>query len=253
MKIALYLDAFGTIARLGGGGRIRVYDDTGGAWRPLDERPFPFPAEASLAEVKAAVAALADWLGDCRTFVSGANRGLVYSLLQEEAGFRVWQSHGRPEDQLDHLARRDAALAEQRRQESEERAFAALFSSPSGGGCGGGGGGSPRRRRTSPEAIRALRSLTQPLGEGRYRIDLAAVLEKYRTANSMDVLLPLLEAGGFTAFEILCDHLPRWFHGTVADLDLDAEFGPRPGARGGVRATVFPRPAATATTEGPRQ
>jgi Fe-only nitrogenase accessory protein AnfO len=176
-----------------------------------------------LPEVKSALETMVADLGDdCRTLLSGEIRGLVYSLLQEEHGFRVWRSPGPAAGQLERIAREDAALAVARKRELDERAFAALFSSPS-GGCGGEGAVG---RRRSKEALRAVQSLTESLGDGHFRLDLAGVLARFKNANSKDVLLPLLEDGGFRRLDISCDHLPRWFERKLADLDLRAQVTP---------------------------
>lgn len=237
MKIATYVDHAGEIANVYERGVVRVYDDTTGAWRLIREIPFEITLDMSLAEVKAVLHTAVAQLDDCRTFLSGEVRGLIYSLLQEESGFRVWKSRGQPEAQLDQIARQDAELAVNREKEAAERAFAALFSSPS-GGCGGGGcGGGGGSRKRSGEALRAIQSMTETLGDGHVRINLSDILSRYKNANSMDVLVPLLEDGRFRSLEILCDHLPRWFDRKVADLNMTAEV--RPSGRG-VNAVVVP-------------
>jgi Fe-only nitrogenase accessory protein AnfO len=234
MKIAAYIDADGALASVYEPGVLRLYDNASGQWQSFGESPFAIRTDMTLAEVKTALRAAVAWMDGCTVLLSAEIRGLVYSLLQEENGFRVWKAQGAPESMLDQIARQDAELARQRKQEAVERAFAAAFSSPS-GGCGGGGGGG---RRRSGEALRAVRSLTESLGEERYRIDLAAILAKYKNANSMDVLIPLLEEMRFRSLEIRCDHLPRWFAQKLADLGLAAEI--EHGA-GGVRALVSPQ------------
>ena len=236
MKIATYVDEAGDIVNVYEKGVVRVYDNASGSWHLAKEFPFEITLDMSLAEVKVVLHGAVAQLGECRTFLSGEVRGLIYSLLQEENGFRVWKSNGRAEPQLDQIARQDAELAVAREKEAAERAFAALFSSPS-GGCGGGGcsGGSGRKR--PGEALRAVQSMTEALGEGHFRIDLSDILARYRNANSMDVLIPLLEDRRFRSLEILCDHIPRWFERKVADLGLTAEI--THSARG-VNALVFP-------------
>lgn len=235
MKIATYVDEAGDIANVYEKGVVRVYDNASGSWHLAKEFPFEITLDMSLAEVKVILHGAVAQLGECRTFLSGEVRGLIYSLLQEENGFRVWKSNGRAEPQLDQIARQDAELAVAREKEAAERAFAALFSSPS-GGCGGGGRGGGGRKRTG-EALRAIQSMVETLGEGHIRINLSDILARYKNANSMDVLIPLLEDRTFRSLEILCDHLPRWFERKVADLDMTAEI--RPSGRG-LNAVVVP-------------
>lgn len=233
MKIATYVDEAGEIATIYEKGRLILYDNAAGPWLLIREIPLQITTDMTLAEVKAVLHAATAQLEDCRTFLSGEVRGLIYSLLQEENGFRVWKSRGHPEAQLDQIAHQDAQLAVQREKEAAERAFAALFSSPSGGGGGCGGGGS---RKRSGEALRAVQSMTEPLGEGHFRINLSDILGRYKNANSMDILVPLLEDGGFRSLEILCDHVPRWFERKVADLHMTSQIT---SSSRGVNAVVF--------------
>ena len=234
MKIATYVDEGGNIVNAYEHGRILLHDDSSGTWQVVREIPFAVNLDMTLSEVKATIRAAVAQLDDCRTFLSGEVRGLIYSLLQEENGFRVWKVQGPAGEQLDVIARRDADLARQREKEAAERAFAAAFSSPTGGcGCGGGGG-----RKRSAEAARAVRSMAEALGDGHYRINLADILARYRDANSMDVLVPLMEGTRFDSLEILCDHLPRWFDAKLRELNMEADI--QPSGRG-VKALVFPR------------
>ncbi|HVI50144.1 MAG TPA: Fe-only nitrogenase accessory protein AnfO [Candidatus Sulfotelmatobacter sp.] len=243
MKIAVHVDNSNRIARFSPEGKVRLYERAGYGWMIADEIPFPIGTDLSLGDIKAGLSGLVARLPGCRTFLSGEVRGLIYSLMQEEYGFRVWKSAGDPESQLDDIIQRDAELAVQREREAAEQAFAAVFSSPSGGcggGCSGGGGGTSRKR--SAEALRAVRSLTERVEGDHHRIDLSAILAKYKSANSMDVLTPLMEGpllheAGFGKLEILCDHLPRWFSGKLEELGLLAEIET---TSQGVRAMVFP-------------
>jgi Fe-only nitrogenase accessory protein AnfO len=234
MKIVAHVDARGEIVDVQTPGILRLFEKISGDWRVVDETPFVLSPDANLAAIQKLLRGVVERFGAGCALVSGANRGLVYSLLQEE-GFRVWKARGPLAAlDLDAFAQGDAELAAARETQARERAFAALFSSP--GGCGAGEGGPTRRRRT-PEVIDAVHTLAETLGDGRLRIDLAAVFARYRDANSVDVLEPILEARRFVSLEILCDHLPRWFGAKIAALDLAAEITPR-GA--GVRALVFP-------------
>lgn len=237
MKIVAHIDAADRIVDVHTAGHLRLFDNGSGDWRSAAEIPFTITPGATLRAIKALLAKTVEALGDCRTFVSGENRGLILSLLQEGFGFRVWKASGPIGAlDLDAVAREDRALAAEREKEAGERAFVARFASPGGGGGCGGGGGLARRKRT-PEAIEAAYSLTESLGEGRLRIDLADVLARYRNANSLDVLEPLLQARRFASLEILCDHLPRWFSARLAALDFKADVSAR---ERGVSALVSP-------------
>lgn len=234
MKIIVHVDARNEIAAVQTPGTLRLHEKTTDGWRVSDEAAFALSESADLAAIQKLLRGIVARFGAGHAFVSGANRGLVYSLLQE-AGFRVWKARGPlAELDLDAFAERDAELARVREIEARDRAFVALFSTP--GGCSANEGGPTRKRRT-PEAVDAVHTLAESLPEGRLRIDLEAVFARYRDANSVDVLEPILEARRFSTLEIFCDHLPRWFAAKIAALGLAAEISPR-GA--GVRALVTP-------------
>jgi Fe-only nitrogenase accessory protein AnfO len=234
MKIATYVDAAGNAASIYSEGVVRLYESTSGSWRLVKEVSLNVNSGMTLAQVKTALRETVGQLDDCKVLLSAEVRGLIYSLLQEENGFRVWKTEGAPEPQLKQIAAQDAELAVLREKEAAERLFAAQFSSPSGGCCGGGGG---NNRKRPGAALKAVQSMTETLGEGRYRINLAEILGKYKNANSMDVLFPLLEGMAFESLEILCDHIPRWFNRKLAELELEADI--RHTARG-VTALVSP-------------
>lgn len=237
MQIATYVDGSGRIANLYTPGEVRLYDSASGGWQAVHSFPFTVTTEMSLAEVKSALQHLADQLKDCKTLISAQIRGLIYSLIQEEHGFRIWKCVGDPEPHLDLIAKQDTELAAQREQEAKERAFAALFSSPSGSCSGGADFDAIKPRKDPSRALKAVQSLTEPLGEGRIRIDLGEILTRFKNANSKDVLIPLLEDRQFASLEILCDHLPRWFNDKIAALDLTARINQTPK---GLSALVSP-------------
>lgn len=236
MKIAVHVDAEDRIVDVHRKGRLRLFDDASGVWRAERDIPFEIVANVGIGALKRRLRLSLDGLDDCRTFVSGENRGLVMTILQEEFGFRVWKASGPLADlDLADVARRDEELAAVRRQEEKDRAFAAQFAGSANCDCGEDGLAPPRK--VTEEAIEAAYSLTEALGEGRLRIDLTAIMARYRNANSLAVLDPLLEARRFESLEIVCEHLPRWLPPKLAALNLKAEVSDE--ARG-VRALVSP-------------
>ena len=235
MQIAVHVDAEDRIVDVHTKGRLKLFDDASGAWRPERDVPFEIVPNVTIGALKRRLRLSLDGFEDCRTFVSGENRGLVMTILQEEFGFRVWKARG-PLAALDFadVARRDQELAAAREQEAKDRAFAAQFASAN---CDCGEDGLAPPRKVTEEAIEAAYSLTERVSEGRLRIDLTAIMARYRNANSLAVLDPLLEARRFESLEIVCEHLPRWLPPKLAALNLKAEVSDE--ARG-VRALVSP-------------
>jgi len=77
-----------------------------------------------------------------------------------------------------------------------------------------------------------------------WHFDLAAVLATDSNLSSFDMLLPILQRGGFRRMEVLCDHLPRWVAPMLRGLGLRVqvdEIEPvSPGDTGRLRAVVEP-------------
>lgn len=209
MQIAAYVDTAGDLAGFSPDGAIRLYDDTGSGWRLTREFHFAVASDMNLAEIKAALRKASALLGECRTMVFGETRGLLYAILAEELGFRVWKSDGPPAARLDAVAARQA--------EADEAARTAPPPSPRGGGCGCGGGGGGHMKGTVAPLF------PERTDAGGWRLDLAAALAADPARNSHDTLMPLLKGCAWLPLEIHCDHLPRWFDGAMATLGLNAD------------------------------
>ncbi|MGV6472781.1 Fe-only nitrogenase accessory protein AnfO [Azotobacter vinelandii] len=241
MKIAAYLDRHGDMAGLYTAGRFQLYEKDDEHWILKRQVPLEITAEMNIPEVKQALREAVVHLEDCKTLLSAEVRGLLYSLLQEEMGFRTWKSQGSLHEQLDNVARNELDLALREALAAAEAEKAAAQASA--GGCAGGGGGGKRRSAAgAPEP----ESIPQPecLGEGRYRLDLEAALKGNKELNSRQVLIPFLENTVFCEFEILCDHVPRWFSHKLDELNLRAESEELAGPKKGLKLRVLPGPEA---------
>ncbi|WP_022722258.1 Fe-only nitrogenase accessory protein AnfO [Rhodopseudomonas sp. B29] len=230
MKIAVYIDGQDRLVSLYEPGRFCIYEGRGNDWTLTREIAFAV-GDGSLAAIKAALAAAAAQFGDCEVLLSGSVKGFLYSLLQEEFGFRVWKSDGLAFEQLAAVEQHELQRATQA---SKAAASCASASSCASAGCGG------RKARpvSLPENPRQVTSVAaEDLGGGTFRIDLAAALGRDSGLNSRQILLPILEGSAFDKLEILCDHLPRWFDAKLSDLNLKAECTPREHGRG-VKAVV---------------
>jgi Fe-only nitrogenase accessory protein AnfO len=223
MKIAAYVNPQGEVEGFSEHGSIRLYESGAMGWAIAREFRFGVTYDMTLSDIKSALRKAVSLLGDCRVFVFGETRGLLYAILQEELGYRVWNSKGLAEDCLDAVALKNAeALQVPRPKPPQPEA---------GGGCGGMTrlSGAPGQPLVEPLA----------LGNGRFRIDLAAVLAANPASNSQEVLLPLLRRADFAVLDIACDHLPRWFEGVLAALGLRSEVHHR--VDGSLMIEVSPR------------
>ncbi|MBS1165144.1 MAG: hypothetical protein H6R00_1169 [Proteobacteria bacterium] len=223
MKIAVHTDATGRPVSLYEGGVIHLYEGGGDRWSKIGEFAFALPDGASIPLVRGLVERVAANLKDCRTLISGDRNGYIYSLLGQEMGFSCWTSEGDVGDQLAMVERKQMELA------GPQKAAACASAGCASSGCGGHKAAScgPDIEVPPPE----------DLGNGRLRIDIAAVMRKLPGLNSRQILIPVLEGGAFIELEVICDHLPRWFDGKLAELGLAHTSETLPGV--GVVATII--------------
>lgn len=215
MKIAAYLDHQGSMASLYQPGCLQLYAyqeaEGSGGWRLLREIAFSVDASMRLAEVKAAAHAAAAELEDCKVLVSGETRGMIYTVFQEELGFRTWKSAGPLLQQLDSV--REKEIEQQAKKRFE---IVALSNIP------------------TPLLIGDAR-------DGAFWIDLKDALNHESGSTSRQILIPFLQAGHFRKLEILCDHLPKWLSWELERLDLSAESEMLDATGNGLRVTVYAR------------
>ncbi len=228
MKIATYVDGTGELASPSVGGHVRIYDDASGAWEAIRDMAFEIKPDMTLCDVKSAIRQIVVQMEDCRIFLSTAVRGLIYSVLQEEAGIHIWKSQGPILEQLDIVAGKEAERIARREAPSMGTPPPARCAA---GNCGDGGNGRPVAGK--PVATSAL----ERIGNGRYRIDLARILASDPNLNSRQILMPVMEEASFETLEILCDHVPRWFSRTLIAMNLRAEFD---ASSQGLKVLVFP-------------
>jgi len=246
MKIAAYVDQSGTVTGLFTPGSLRVYQSQDDAWAEIAALALALDPAQGLSGMKAILrdlCALPD-MRDCHVLLTDGLSGILPTLL-ESFGFHCWSSNGTAKALLDEIARQETARAEAEAAARAEAAASACAPASSGGcgsgGCGGGapsggcGGGVSRPIGIGTGAVPE----PEALGEGRYHLDLAAALAGGDGLNSRDILLPFLSRGGFERLDLECDHLPRWFGATLADLGLTAT---TEAAGAGLKVVVRPRP-----------
>lgn len=222
MKIAVHLDAAGRPVSLYEDGVIHLYEGGGDRWSKVGEFAFALPDGASIPLVRGLVERVAAGLRDCRTLISGDRNGYIYSLLGQEMGFSCWTSEGPLGDQLAMVERKQLELT------AEQTASACASAGCASSGCGG--------RKASSCDTEIEVPPPEDLGDGLLKVDIAAVMRKLPGLNSRQILIPVLEGGGFRELEVICDHLPRWFGAKLAQLGLDYTSETMPGI--GVVATI---------------
>ena len=215
MKIAAYLDPQGVPVSLYTPGLLHLYEyreeAAHGTWHSLRRVPFAVDAAMRLPAVKAAVHAAAAQLDDCQTLLSGDTRGMIYTVFQEELGYRTWTSNGPLLQQLDGVRAREIEQTAKKRFD-----LVALSNVP------------------TPMLIGDPR-------DGHFWIDLKDALNHESGSTSRQILIPFLQAGRFRQLEVLCDHLPKWLSWELQRLDLSAESEMIDATGSGLRVTVYPR------------
>lgn len=214
MKIAAYLDLQATPVSLYTPGLLHLYEYREvaghGGWHLLRQVPFAVDAAMRLPAVKAAVHAAAAQLDDCQTLLSGDTRGMIYTVFQEELGYRTWTSNGPLLQQLDGVRAREIEQTAKKRFD-----IVALSNVP------------------APMLIGDPR-------DGHFWIDLKDALKHESGSTSRQILIPFLQAGRFRQLEILCDHLPKWLSWELERLQLSAESEMIDATGSGLRVTVLP-------------
>lgn len=225
LKIAVYVDLQGAVARVSDQGTLLVFEQNGSDWRIDKSIPLALGDLSNLTDLQRSIAAAVTALDGCRVFLSKELRGVVNSLLQE-MGVRTWQSHGPLLVQLEKVARKESERAQEQAKatRAEQRR------------C--------RRRRHHQDGTGADLSDIKPTpvgsaDSGHFRLDLAAQLAADADLNSWDILIPFLSGTPFRRLELVCDHTPRWLARALRALAMEAEIIERPGH--GITATITPK------------
>ena len=242
MKIASYVNTYGTVASFQEKGQICLYEKESESWVKTKEVPLDLNPDLPLAEIKAGIRQAVAELDDCKVFVVHEFRGLLNAVLQEEFGFRTWKSEGSLLEQLDSVERHDKEFVIA---QAVSDAVAHTCSVPTGhSGCGSGcssGKSSPYayKRADHPDFGKAIPA-PQSVGDGCYRINLANILANDTSLNSKQVLVPFMEGVTFKQLEVLCDHPPRWFARELYKLDLTVASEQPNSAGKGCKVLVVP-------------
>lgn len=174
-EIAVHTSRKGDTIPITEPGTIVVYRKTMGLWGVERQLSFQLVQDKGLREMRAQMADVLNFLGNCRIFAAGTVSGVPYYEL-ERGGISVWEIDGRPVEFLEQLLAADEA-------EQEEK-----------------------QRPVAQPVI----PIPEALGEGRYRISIKEIQEADTGITTKQVLIPFLRRGGFYQLEIVCNHLPPW-------------------------------------------
>ncbi|MFV0529536.1 MAG: Fe-only nitrogenase accessory protein AnfO [Lachnospiraceae bacterium] len=173
MQIAAMVDQNGNVTAFDKDGTVRVYEQEGEVWSIRRTWEYQISSIDNPHVMRAYVAELADWLGECRIILAGHLRG-VYLAAFEKFDITFWEVEGAPERFLTHV------------QNSMEELHVA---------------------QETTEVVQAPVQ-TAP---GEYSIDLYDIMQHKSTLTSKEVLLPFLKETEFERLQISCAHVPKWF------------------------------------------
>ncbi len=184
-EIAVFVGNAGSTAALGEAGKVIVYRRQQGKWQPVSEALFQLDPTSGMAGVRQQLAAMIEFIGQCRVFVARAVSGLLYKEL-EQAGFSIWEFNGRPIEFLEYVLIQEELAARQ------------------------------------PAPLKAVTPAVVETGPGCYQVSLKELQQSGTGMTSKQVLQPLLN-GNFYLVEILCSHIPPWLEADWACGKFDCK------------------------------
>jgi Fe-only nitrogenase accessory protein AnfO len=175
-EIAVLLGSDGRTVPLNEPGTLVVFRRERRIWLRNRVQEVSLDPAAGLAGMRKTVAALAGFLGSCKTIVAKSASGALFFEL-EKARCSVWEIAGAPYEFLDQVWH----------DEKEEQELAAHPLSA--------GADIPAPLEISP---------------GKFSISIKEIQGKRPELSSKQVLRPFVRQGGFVELEIVCDHVPPW-------------------------------------------
>jgi Fe-only nitrogenase accessory protein AnfO len=152
-------------------GSLKIYSVTENACELLKEKEYVCDTSGKPSAIRESLREAAEWLSGCRVLVSGALKGMSFTVMDGRFPVR-WEIEGDVSDFISHMPISEMSGM-------EERVF--------------------------PE-----QELFEDRGNGFFFIDLEKALNSNQGITSKKVLIPFLENGDFKALEIKAGHVPRW-------------------------------------------
>jgi len=191
MKIALFVDKYGTVLPLFSSGVVEIYSDENGKWECINQVLLDLSSGPGMNEVLSKVRMLVSEFDGCNLLVIENVQGIVRSYLSD---FRIgiWKYKGLflNEDLLNHI-KMEVELAILERQQNQ--------------------------------------LLTAPVPVGKeadtiYELDLATLLECDASLSSRSVLIPFFQSTNFRELNIICRQSPKWLEQSMELLQLSSVF-----------------------------
>jgi len=190
MKIAIFVDKFGTVLPFFSSGVVEIYSDENGKWKCIHQVVLDLGSEPGMQEVLRNVRMLVSEFDGCNLLVVENVQGIAGSYLSEYQ-IGIWKFKGLflEEDLLNHI-----------RQEVEK----------------------------AISECRQNLAIVAPVLVGKedavYELDLATLLDRDASLNSRAVLIPFFQNTNFRELLIICKQSPKWLELSLDVLHLSSVF-----------------------------
>jgi len=191
MKIAIFVDRYGTVLPFFSSGVVEIYSDESGAWKCIHQVPLDLSHEPSMNEVLRNVKMLFSEFDGCNLLVIENVQGIAGSYLSDfQIG--IWKFKGLflEEGLLNHI-----------RQEVEKAIL----------------------EREQMQMVEAP-VLVGKEEDAVYELDLATLIDCDASLSSRSVLIPFFQNTNFRELIIICKQSPKWLEQSLELLQLSSVF-----------------------------
>ncbi|MBW9153342.1 Fe-only nitrogenase accessory protein AnfO [Clostridium estertheticum] len=188
MEIAVFLDASGKTQSIVQPGIIKVYDGSKGTWKITKEIIFRIDNIAGIKEIRGNIINMAEELGNCKVFVGREIKGMTYNIL-DGMGFNTWELEGTPMELLEFVFEKEMVEA----------------------------------KLIKLSELENVKPIIQKVKDGHYYVNLKKIQKNNESLTSKSILIPFLTTTIFYQLEIICGHIPPWFHAEFEKLNLKME------------------------------
>lgn len=188
MPIAVLVGEEGQVVRIEEMTGIKVFSKEEKEWHMVKEIPFKMKDISQIKEIRKSFNQVISLIEECKIVVGQKIDGIAYHVF-EAAGFDLFEVDGEPLMFLDEIMK-----------EIEEERYT---------------------REKQKERIKQEEDYLVKIKEGHYRVDLGLVQKKNGQLSSKQILLPILEQGGFETLEIKCEHMPPWIEQGICRYSLE--------------------------------
>jgi len=191
MKIAIFVDKYGTVLPFFSSGVVEIYSDISGGWKCSHQVPLDLSSEPGMYEVLKAVRMLVSELDGCNLLVIENVKGIAASYLSD---FRmgIWKFKGifNEDNLLNHIRKEvEKAISEQKQNQ--------------------------------------VTATPVPFGKEEdsvYELDLATMLDCDASLSSRAILITFFQNTAFRELIIICRQSPKWLEQSMELLQLSQVF-----------------------------